>query len=633
MSIVLLDRVTFVGLSDEKEKLLDDLHQFGSLEIIPLGGDQDTVVGGGPSSQASDALKFLLSAPQRRRQVHDPSLFDAADVERRALELQSLIKSREAERDDLLLKLAAAKPFGDFQFPRAEEMGEWRLWFYAVPHKDMPKLETGIASNANGNELAGEVVSRDRRFCYVVVVSKEEPTDMPVPRVKMGSLSRIDLARRLEEVELAIEDAQAERAWLTRWCLLFARSLATLEDAAARASAAQQTCDRDPVFALQAWVPREYGEELASYARKNGFLFEQRPPTPEENPPTLVRNSPRVEAGEDLVNFYMTPAYWTWDPSAVVFVSFAIFFAMILADAGYAAILGLGLFFAWRRLGRPAHDDRTGNDGLSGSSREAHIGSGALTYREPRPAGQRFRPMLLLIVLCSLVYGILVGSYFGLAPPPASLLGRLHILDMTDSRLMMGVAVVVGAVHVILANVLDARRYADWRDGLASWGWAAAVAGGLLAATGVAIPRVGILKVIGAVAAVIGLLLVVGYTARREKPLSRLVGGLLGLTKISAAFGDVLSYLRLFALGLASASLATAFNDMATGIHSGLPRLGMLLALLVLVFGHALNLLLGVSSGVIHGLRLNVIEFFNWGLRDEGRRFTPFRRKESSLWS
>jgi V/A-type H+-transporting ATPase subunit I len=127
--------------------------------------------------------------------------------------------------------------------------------------------------------------------------------------------------------------------------------------------------------------------------------------------------------------------------------------------------------------------------------------------------------------------------------------------------------------------------------------------------------------------------MVVAFTARHEKPLRRLLSGLLGLTKISAAFGDVLSYLRLFALGLASASLAAAFNDMAADIHGGLPRIGLLFALLVLLFGHALNLLLGVSSGVIHGLRLNVIEFFNWGLKDDGRRFTPFRRKEGSTWN
>jgi V/A-type H+-transporting ATPase subunit I len=314
-----------------------------------------------------------------------------------------------------------------------------------------------------------------------------------------------------------------------------------------------------------------------------------------------MRNAPRFEAGEDLVNFYMTPGYWTWDPSATVVISFAIFFAMIMADAGYAALLGLGLLLVWRRL--------------------------ATTK-----SGRRFRPLLALIVATSLIYGVLVGSYFGLAPPSTSLLGRMHLLDMNNSALMMGLSVLVGGVHVILANLMDARRHADWRDRLGSTGWACAIAGGLLVGAGMAMPSMAILKGVGTAALVAGVLLVIAYTAPREKPLQRVVQGLLGLTRVSAAFGDILSYLRLFALGLASASLALAFNDMAAGIRSSMPRIGLLLALLVLLFGHTLNLLLGVSSGVIHGLRLNVIEFFNWGLKDEGHRFTPFRRKEGSSW-
>jgi len=169
-------------------------------------------------------------------------------------------------------------------------------------------------------------------------------------------------------VELAIEDAQTERARLTRWCLLFARDLARLEDAAARASAAQQTCDRAPLFALEAWAPRERVPDLREYAARNGLVFESKPPDADERPPTLMRNEPRVAAGEDLVSFYMTPGYWTWDPSPIVFISFAIFFAMILADAGYAAVMGLGLLAGWRRLGRST-------------------------------SGRRFRPLLTLIIL------------------------------------------------------------------------------------------------------------------------------------------------------------------------------------------------------------------------------------------
>jgi len=594
MSIVGLERVTFAGLSSEKDRLLDDLHARGCLELIPLRSDVKDVASGGPSSEAREALKFLLACPQRRRQARDDARFDVEAVERKALDLQDTIQTLESERDSLLQRLADAKPWGDFRFPALKDLGGLRLWFYVVPHKDMPKVE------ATG--LVWQVVRRDPRFCYVAVVDKTEPQAMPAPRVHLGSRSPEELQRRLDEVELAIEDAQAERASLTRWCLLFARDLARLEDAADRANAARQTCDRDPLFALQAWAPRERVQELADFAAASGFVLESTPPGPNDSPPTLMRNAPRVAVGADLVNFYMTPGYWSWDPAPVVFVSFAIFFAMIMADAGYAAVMGLGLLALGPRLGRSA-------------------------------AGRRFRPLLTLIVVISLVYGVVVGSYFGMTPPEGSFLASLHWLDMSNSPLMMGLSVLVGGLHVMLANVMDFRRYAHWRDGLASLGWACAVGGGLLFAAGSAMPAVELLKTIGGGAAVLGLLLVVGFTAPREKPLKRLIQGLLGLTKISAAFGDILSYLRLFALGLASASLALAFNDMATGIRNALPGVGVLLALLVLAFGHALNLLLGISSGVIHGLRLNVIEFFNWGLKDEGRLFTPFRRKEGSSWN
>ena len=96
-------------------------------------------------------------------------------------------------------------------------------------------------------------------------------------------------------------------------------------------------------------------------------------------------------------------------------------------------------------------------------------------------------------------------------------------------------------------------------------------------------------------------------------------------------FGDVLSYLRLFALGLASASLAITFNQIASDVAAAAPGAGLLLQLLILLLGHGLNLALAVISGVVHGLRLNFIEFFTWGMEEEGRPFRPFHKKEIEL--
>jgi V/A-type H+-transporting ATPase subunit I len=108
------------------------------------------------------------------------------------------------------------------------------------------------------------------------------------------------------------------------------------------------------------------------------------------------------------------------------------------------------------------------------------------------------------------------------------------------------------------------------------------------------------------------------------------IEGLRALTDITKAFGDVLSYLRLFALGLASASLALTFNGLAHQVAAVYPGIGVLLALLILLVGHGLNLALSLMSGVVHGLRLNFIEFYNWGLSEEGYPFKAFARREET---
>ena len=104
------------------------------------------------------------------------------------------------------------------------------------------------------------------------------------------------------------------------------------------------------------------------------------------------------------------------------------------------------------------------------------------------------------------------------------------------------------------------------------------------------------------------------------------VDGLIGLTGVTKAFGDSLSYLRLFALGLASAQLAIVFNQLAADA-SQVRGVGVLLGLLIFLIGHTLNLLLAVVGGVVHGLRLNCIEFFSWSLTDEGQPFDAFETR------
>ncbi len=343
---------------------------------------------------------------------------------------------------------------------------------------------------------------------------------------------------------------------------------------------------------------------LESFAKRNHLALRVQEPGPDDTPPTLLKNPSLLASGEQTLTFYMTPGYRTWDPSVIVLFSFAAFFAMILADAGYALILAVALGLMWARLGRARNT-------------------------------RRVRDLFLILVIASLAYGVIVGSYFGTSPPERSVLASLQVLDMKDQGAMMKLSIVVGGLHLILANLAIAWRY--WRAprAFASLGWVAVILGGLIAgfeAFGENLP--GVWLPIDIVLLTGGAMAIVVFSSNR--PLSGRIGGLvrrflegvISLAGISKAFGDVLSYLRLFALGLASSQLAVMFNEIA-GTTSRLRGVGFLLALLILVFGHSLNLLLAVIGGVVHGLRLNCIEFLGWGLPEEGYAFQAFCRKAS----
>lgn len=312
MTIVALQRVVLYGLVDEKARVLAALQTLGCLHLDRLAPPPAASESGraesrahtpAPSTEAREALDYLLAGRPRRRQVRHAAAFDPHAVQNRALEVRNRTRALEDERDALLHRIAELEPWGDFRFPTAEELGGVRLWFYVVPHYRMREVRE--------TDLAWAVVGRDNRASYVVVLAESAPSGMPVPRVRTGDQPLSDLQDRLDAVELEIQDLQAERASLTRWCDLFRRSLDRLDDSAARGRAAGQTLDADPVFALQGWVPVARAGEVRAYAEAEGLAVTVAPPGPDDDPPTLLANAPPAASGQDLVQFYTTPGYQT----------------------------------------------------------------------------------------------------------------------------------------------------------------------------------------------------------------------------------------------------------------------------------------------------------------------------------
>jgi V/A-type H+-transporting ATPase subunit I len=241
------------------------------------------------------------------------------------------------------------------------------------------------------------------------------------------------------------------------------------------------------------------------------------------------------------------------------------------------------------------------------------------------------------LVVVSSVYGVLAGSYFGVSPTQdsgaGSWLAYLHVLDINDFNTMMKLAIGVGVLHLILANAMVA-----WIDRrslrlLAPVGWIGVIGCSYLlwleylAATAFSLMDSAFTPKI-----LIGFMLILLFSSDRKITRItdlwwRLLEGFRSLYGLTSAFGDVLSYMRLFALGLSSASLAVTFNNLAVTARDAVPAGGEVLFVLILLFGHGLNFALGIMSGVIHGLRLNLLEFYNWGIKGEGYPFNAFKKR------
>ncbi len=161
---------------------------------------------------------------------------------------------------------------------------------------------------------------------------------MPVPRTHVGDVPLSELKKQLEETNLSIEDSYAKRDYLTRWMSLIMLNLAKFKTESELKAAHLITQDEAELFVLQAWVSEEVINKVQLLVQKYSLACLIESPDGSEQPPTLLKNTNTFAGGEDIVKFYQMPNYYGWDPSIVVFFSFALFFAMILSDAGYAIV-------------------------------------------------------------------------------------------------------------------------------------------------------------------------------------------------------------------------------------------------------------------------------------------------------
>ena len=596
MAIVRLKKLTFCGILADKKNVLEQLHALGELHLIPLTTSALTQESGNmqQAEHVIEALRYLNSCPRKRHQVKTDKNFNINHVVEQVLKLKNKARELQDRYDSLQKRITELEPWGDFNLPETGLLSSQCLWFYIIPKRMMNKLKDC--------DLVWQTVYQNNLFSYVVVIADAEPAEntLPVPRTHTGSLPLSELQAQSNELEMTLEDLQAQRESYTRWITLMTLHFQETQNSDDLKQAQAITRDEAGVFALQAWLPENKTEQYQYFADEQGLALLIEDPAVDDNPPTLLENPAPFAGGEDLVGFYQTPGYQGWDPSLMVFFSFSLFFAIILSDAGYAAVFAVFLAWKWQALGESIK-------------------------------GKRIRMLAANTITMSLIWGVLCGSYFGYAPGAESPFSILKLFDLNDFDGMMRLTIAIGVVHIAMANLIKAWQLRRSSQALAPIGWIGIVSGGFclwLAQSEHSIVLMSFGKWLVIIGAGLLILFTSGRPIRRwSDGFWRLLDGFKSLIGITQLFGDVLSYMRLFALGLASASLALTFNQLAEQVLHNLPGPGLLFSILILLLGHTLNLILCILSGMVHGLRLNFIEFYNWSVSDEGYPFKAFSKK------
>lgn len=316
---------------------------------------------------------------------------------------------------------------------------------------------------------------------------------------------------------------------------------------------------------------------------------------------------------EVLTGMYGAPVYGEFDPTPVLAPFFLLFFAMCMGDAGYGLLLiiiGTAIAKGWVKIDM--------FDGLG--------------------------PLITTLGVGTAVVGTVLGTFFGISLADAAwvpewlksimIVGDVNILGMT-LNIQMVLAVGIGVFHICLAMIIKAIGYTrrfGFKQNISTWGWLILILGGLIIT---ALATAGLMS--GSVTkwAVIALGIISGlgiyvFNTPGRNPLINIGAGLWDTyNMVTGLLGDVLSYIRLFALGLAGGMLGKAFNELGLMILGDNATWQWLFFILIIILGHVLNLAMSCLGAFVHPLRLTFVEYFkNAGYEGKGVAYKPLKKSK-----
>ena len=602
-----MTKYSFILLSGQTEEFLSKIQDLGVIDITrsvkPVDEKSEALL-----SEADTVKKALTVLNNCDAEPERGFRFDGDPVEA-ALKAQADVEELKNELSSVKKELSARKPWGQFStesIGRLEAQG-LKIRFYSCQKKKFDQAWAEIQPL--------QVVSEtDTTVFFVTVAPVSEEYSFPIEPMAAPEGS-------VNEMELTIKDLEtklSERKKLLgnlKGCIgevrqRYNEKLGALDLYLAE-SATEMAADSH-LAVVTGFAPTEDDKRLCDAFDALGIYYIHEPATKEDNPPIKLHNNWFAKNFEVLTGMYGMPVYDEFDPTPVLGPFFMLFFAMCMGDAGYGIVLMLIALFMKLKM--------------QGTS-----------------LGKMYRLIGFLGGMTFFV-GLFLGTFFGMSILEASWTpewlkalcvdGWFPDGKIAGFPVQMVLAVAIGVLHICLAMIIKTINYTKrfgFSKTVSTWGWTTLIVGGIIViALGMTeiLSEVAFKWVIIALAAVSSLAIFVFNTPGRN-PLVNIGSGLWDTyNMVTGLMGDVLSYIRLYALGLAGGMLGNAFNIMGTMILDiPVPGVNWVFCIVILIFGHVLNLAMSCLGAFVHPLRLTFVEYFkNSGYEGTGLKYNPLTK-------
>ncbi len=601
-----MKKFTFLAFHKDYEQFLDELRNLGLIHVVESK----------KSTEDSEEMFRLISHTKLLREAKNtlqkfidkqdnieynkpdvilgnliPQKIEEIENERAALAQQLQISTK--ERDSLL-------PWGNFDPKQIENLKEagWNIDFFVVSDNQYnPEWE---------NIYDSVIINKETSKTYFVTVSKDSSVsselNLEVEKLPNISLPELDsliksIGEKMIEQDKKLKSLVADLPSVDAALEDFSQKITYTKVLQSTTSLAE-----DKIMLLQGWAPENNENDISKYLSEKSVYYEVSDPKPEDDVPIKFNNNKFFRLFEPLTELYMLPKYNEIDLTPYFAPFYMLFFGLSLGDIGYGLFLLL-------------------------------VGLIAKSVMKDKLSSYMKAVMSLVVVLgaSTMVAGMLTGGFFGfdIYELPFQFAQDVKNKVYFDNNDMFLLSLKLGVVQILfgmIMKVANRTKQLGFKHALSTIGWfvfLVSIIVSFLYPT--FLPMFGTLHLIIVIPM---LMLIFFYNSPGKNPFYNFGLALWDTYNMATGLlGDILSYVRLFALGLSGGILATVFNDLAAGMSPDNMVLKPIVYVLIFVIGHAINLFMNALGALVHPVRLTFVEFYqNSEFEGGGKKYNPFKK-------